>query len=92
VERRGLTVTRERVNEIVGAFLGVDESGAAAGVGAVPAGQGAVLAQYWRSVAACHSGSAGAGKACCESLELLHIIWINPCSAGDQIRCLLLST
>lgn len=56
-ERRGLTVTRERVNEIVGAFLGVDESGAAAGVGAVPAGQGAVLAQRGRlSQRVCRGG------------------------------------
>lgn len=57
MERRGLTVTRERVNEIVGAFLGVDESGAAAGVGAVPAGQGAVLAQPGRlSQRVCRGG------------------------------------
>lgn len=67
-------------------FLAVDESGAAAGVGAVPAGQGAVLALYWRSVGAWHGGAAGAGKACCVSLEPLHIVWINPCSAGDQIK------
>lgn len=30
-------------------------------------------ALYWRCVGACHSGAAGAGKACCVSLEPLHI-------------------
>lgn len=77
MERRGLTVTRERVNEIFGAFLGVDESGAAAGVRAVPAGQGAVLALRGRlSQRVCR----GCGKACCVSLKPL---------AGLRLLCIL---
>lgn len=42
-------------------------------------------ALYWRCVGACHSGAAGAGKACCVSLEPLHTVWISACSAGDQV-------